>query len=200
MDTTDQLAGYREKRRFKDTPEPAGKSVETATGHLRFVVQKHAASQLHYDFRLELDGTLKSWAVPKGPSLNPQEKRLAIQVEDHPLDYMDFEGTIPEGNYGAGTVMVWDMGTYYADPNADCGKNQQLIRQGLRRGKLTIILDGEKLRGEFTLVRMKGKGDKSWLLIKHEDPEARQKDITEKDASVKTGHTLDEITGPEDAT
>src|SRR5262249_38351792 len=131
-------------RRFDQTPEPEGK-VEKKKGH-RFVVQKHRATQLHYDFRLEMDGVLKSWAVPKGPSLDPGDKRLAMHVEDHPVSYFDFEGTIPAGNYGAGTVMVWDMGTW--EPVGDAAEM-------LRKGDLKFRLRGKKLKGEFALVHMK---------------------------------------------
>src|SRR6202047_812131 len=141
------LEEYRRKRDFRKTPEPAGNSParEKATAPLSFVIQEHAARRLHYDFRLELDGVLKSWAVPKGPSLDPREKRLAVQVEDHPLDYRNFEGTIPEGEYGGGTGMVWGRGTW--EPLGDPEKNY-------RAGKLTFILHGDKLRGKWTLIRM----------------------------------------------
>src|SRR5712691_8086310 len=142
------LTSYQRKRRFNSTPEPRGKSGRAA-GALRFVVQKHHATRLHYDFRLELDGTLKSWAVPKGPSLNPGDKRLAIMVEDHPLDYRTFEGVIPEGNYGAGTVMLWDEGTYDV-PGTDAAQTEYAVDEGLRQGRLHIVLHGKKLKGEFS--------------------------------------------------
>jgi bifunctional non-homologous end joining protein LigD len=155
------LARYKQKRDFNKTPEPKGAEAKEGRGKLSFVIQKHDASRLHYDFRLEMDGVLKSWAVPKGVPIEKGEKRLAMEVEDHPLEYGTFEGTIPEGNYGAGTVMLWDRGTYdvlESDPS-----------QGLKAGKLRILLHGKKLKGEWHLVRMRGhdEGDKkAWLLIK----------------------------------
>ena len=148
------LVGYYRKRHFAKTPEPRGSSKRTR-GSLRFVVQKHDASRLHYDFRLELGGTLKSWAVPKGPSLDPADKRLAIMVEDHPLDYRTFEGTIPEGNYGAGTVMVWDEGTYSAAGAANRSESERLLRDGLQAGHLSIVLAGHKLKGEEIVAAMR---------------------------------------------
>lgn len=179
------LSTYRKKRNFKSTPEPFGKSKRRTKQHI-FVVQKHAAQRLHYDFRLELDGVLKSWAVPKGPSLNPSEKRLAVHVEDHPLDYASFEGTIPAGEYGGGTVLVWDRGTWTSTEPDD----------SLDRGKLTFRLKGEKLRGAWTLVRMKGQGNsKNWLLIKSRDEFADgSTDVTlESPRSVESGLTLEEF-------
>jgi bifunctional non-homologous end joining protein LigD len=159
------------------------------------VVQKHAASHLHYDFRLEMDGVLKSWAIPKGPSLNPADKRLAMQVEDHPFDYKDFEGIIPEGNYGAGTVMVWDEGTYESLDDKDHSKTAQekVLRKELRTGSLKFRLNGTKLKGEFALVQTKGRGDRSWLLIKHRDKYASDKPVTDKDKSVVSKKTLQQI-------
>src|SRR5450631_489853 len=160
------LEEYQRKRRFTDTPEPPPE-VEKNEGH-RFVVQKHLASRLHYDFRLEMDGVLKSWAVPKGPSLDPAEKRLAMAVEDHPVSYLKFEGIIPEGNYGAGTVMVWDIGTW--EPVGDA-------QAMLAKGDLKFRLKGEKLQGEFVLAHMKsrrpGTKGNEWLLIKHRDDEVQ---------------------------
>ncbi len=168
------LATYRRKRDFEKTPEPAGRPARRPGRALRYVVQKHDARRLHYDFRLELDGVLKSWAVPKGPSLDPTQKRLAVEVEDHPLEYGTFEGTIPQGEYGAGSVIVWDRGTWtpHEDPHA-----------GLRKGSLKFELDGEKLHGGWALVRMKGSESKpQWLLIKERDDAvrpAREYDVTE---------------------
>jgi len=183
------LEEYKRKRDFKQTPEPppkVGKGEQR-----RFVVQKHRATRLHYDFRLEMEGVLKSWAVPKGPSLDPADKRLAMQVEDHPVSYFDFEGTIPAGNYGAGTVMVWDMGTWEPQGNA---------AEMLRKGDLKFRLDGQKLKGDFALVHMKSRrpGTKGteWLLIKHRDAYVQEGyDIEQYDYSVLTKRTMDEIAG-----
>ncbi|MGE0006963.1 MAG: DNA polymerase ligase N-terminal domain-containing protein [Parvibaculaceae bacterium] len=160
------LASYHRKRSFAATPEPRGR-VGRKKGR-SFVIQKHDASRLHFDFRLELDGVLKSWAVTRGPSLDPKEKRLAVRVEDHPLDYGGFEGTIPAGQYGGGTVMLWDTGEW--QPEGD-------PHEGLRKGKLSFILKGRRLKGGFTLVRMrKDRSGRSarenWLLIKQRDKEA----------------------------
>jgi bifunctional non-homologous end joining protein LigD len=186
------LTTYRQKRHFEATPEPRGSEVRSA-GALHFVVQKHQASRLHYDFRLELDGTLKSWAVPKGPSLNPADKRLAVMVEDHPLDYRTFEGTIPEGNYGAGTVMVWDQGTYTARTTANPEEGERMLREGLEGGHLTFVLNGQKLKGEFALVKLKrGKGNE-WLLMKKRDEWASDADVIESDRSAVSGRTMAEI-------
>ncbi|MES1216026.1 MAG: DNA ligase D [Bacteroidota bacterium] len=187
------LAKYKEKRSFKKTPEPiGGKNME---GSLRFVVQKHNATNLHYDFRLEMKGVLKSWAVPKGPSMDPSIKHLAMMVEDHPYDYRTFEGIIPKGNYGAGTVMVWDEGTYEdAEKNFDDKKQQEkdLLHQ-LNTGKLKFILHGKKLKGEFALVKTAARGDNAWLLMKLKDKFATTDDITEKDRSVISRKTLEQI-------
>lgn len=192
------LTKYRQKRRFSETPEPVGKPKKRAK-ELRFVVQKHHASRLHYDFRLELDGALKSWAVPKGPSLNPQDKRLAMMVEDHPYDYRTFEGTIPAGNYGAGTVMVWDQGTFHAYQEADPKKGYKLLKHGLESGDLKFTLHGSKLNGSYALVRTKGRGENSWLLIKKTDEHSTEDDVTALDRSAVTGRTLKEITAGAEA-
>ncbi|HEY4733555.1 MAG TPA: DNA ligase D [Gemmatimonadaceae bacterium] len=197
-----QLAEYRKKRDFSRTREPSGeKEVAPArAGRLRFVIQKHAASHLHFDLRLELDGVMKSWAVPKGPSLDPSVKRLAMQVEDHPIDYNTFEGTIPQGEYGGGTVMLWDRGTYSSDAATSDDDEEDVLREGLRRGDLKITFHGERLHGSFALVRMKFSRDGSssakpqWLLIKHRDEFATEDDVVaENMTSVDTGRTMDEI-------
>jgi bifunctional non-homologous end joining protein LigD len=161
---------------------------------LSFVVQKHAARQLHYDFRLELDGVLKSWAVPKGPSLDPSVKHLAMMVEDHQLEYRKFEGVIAEG-YGAGKVIVWDNGTYHSVESANPVKGKELLRQGLNKGDLKFILNGKKLKGEFALVKMKGSkvGKNAWLLIKKKDKYATIEDVLKKDKSVISNKTIEEI-------
>jgi bifunctional non-homologous end joining protein LigD len=194
------LTLYKKKRIFSQTPEPEGKK-QSSTDTLRFVVQKHAASRLHYDFRLELQGVLKSWAIPKGPSSNPEDKRLAMMVEDHPFDYRSFEGIIPEGNYGAGTVMVWDEGTYEAlgyegEPKE---KQEKILLRELKEGDMKIVLHGKKLKGAYALVKLKKNSDNSWLLIKKADKYASQKDITKKDKSVISERTLDEITNDSDS-
>jgi len=182
----DKLATYRRKRSFKSTREPQGGRLRRRH-KLTFVVQKHRASHLHYDFRLEAEGVLKSWAVPKGPSLDPQQKRLAVRVEDHPYEYRKFEGTIPKGNYGAGEVIVWDRGNYRG---AD-GDGEEAIVKGLRRGALGIILHGKKLKGGFSLVRLKR--PRQWLLIKKRDSFASTCDITHNDKSVKSGRRLPDV-------
>jgi bifunctional non-homologous end joining protein LigD len=189
------LKKYKEKRDFKKTSEPKGKT-EKAKDNLIFVVQKHDATTLHYDFRLELDGVLKSWAVPKGPSLNPKEKRLAMMVEDHPFDYKDFEGVIPKGNYGAGEVIVWDKGTYHSIETDDKKKSIPLLRQGLEKGDLKFTLHGKKLNGQFALVNMKRPKQNAWLLIKKKDEFATEEDILLNDRSVVSGKGINEIESP----
>lgn len=164
------LLKYKEKRNFNVTPEPGAKKTIT-TKKLAFVIQRHKASRLHYDFRLEMDGVLKSWAVPKGPSLNPDDKRLAMMVEDHPYDYKDFTGIIPEGNYGAGIVEIWDKGTYTALKDDKKGNDEKFLLAGLKEGSVKVVLKGKKLKGEFALVKLKNNnaGENAWLLIKHRD-------------------------------
>ncbi len=196
-----QLAEYRKKRDFSRTEEPSGDEGASAKrpGRLRFVIQKHAASHLHFDLRLELDGVMKSWAVPKGPSLDPSVKRLAMQVEDHPIDYNTFEGTIPKGEYGGGTVMLWDRGTYSADAATSSREEEDVIRESLKRGDLKITFHGDRLHGSFALVRMKFPRDGSsskpqWLLIKHRDEFATDEDVVaENMTSVESGRTMEEI-------
>ena len=190
------LALYKKKRVFSQTPEPEGKK-KLSKDALRFVVQKHAASHLHYDFRLEMQGVLKSWAIPKGPSQNPAEKRLAMMVEDHPFDYRTFEGIIPQGNYGAGTVMVWDEGTYELLDAEGLSKEEQekIAYRELKQGNLKIVMHGKKLKGAYALVKLKGNSDNSWLLIKKDDKYASESDITKKDKSVVTRRTMDQIAG-----
>lgn len=183
------LKEYRKKRRFDTTPEPAGRDEMPSSGKsLAYVIQKHQASHLHYDFRLEWNGVLLSWAVPKGPSLDPSVKRLAMQVEDHPVEYGGFEGVIPEGEYGGGTVMVWDRGTWTPEvPDVNAARE---------KGDLKFTLHGAKLKGSWVLVRTRGFGGKrsSWLLIKHRDQFASAKDIAEEEPrSALTGHLLAEI-------
>lgn len=184
------LTEYNNKRKFDKTPEPeAGKSTDKNS--MRFVVQRHQASHLHYDFRLELDGVLKSWAVPKGPSMNPKDKRLAMMVEDHPYDYRTFEGEIPKGNYGAGTVTIFDEGTYQslaADRNDDANE----LRQGLEKGSLKFRLNGEILKGEFALVKIKNNEQNAWLLIKHKDEFSTDKDFDIEKLAEKEAKTSEE--------
>jgi bifunctional non-homologous end joining protein LigD len=180
---------YRKKRKFDVTAEPRGR--QRRRGGDRYVIQKHAARRLHYDLRLELDGVMKSWAVTRGPSLDPGEKRLAVQVEDHPIEYNNFEGTIPQGEYGGGTVMIWDRGRWIAEGDP---------HQGYAEGRLDFVLEGEKLHGRWHLVRMRSRQrdrHDNWLLIKGKDEEsrsARGKDIlAEQPLSVATGRSMDEI-------
>ena len=183
------LAVYKQKRNFHKTSEPSGKKKGKGDS-LIFVVQEHSATNLHYDFRLEMEGVLKSWAVPKGPSMNPDDRRLAMKVEDHPYDYKDFEGTIPEGNYGAGNVIVWDTGTYHSIDSLEKKESEKSLLAGLKKGHISFILEGKKLRGEFALVQMRGQKENMWLLIKKNDSFASKKDILVKKRSVLSGKTL----------
>lgn len=181
------LEEYRRKRNFKSTPEPAPGRVKIKHKQLAYLIQKHAATRLHYDFRLEWQGVLLSWAVTKGPSLNPADKRLAVRTEDHPLEYGGFEGTIPKGEYGGGTVMLWDEGTW--EPVEDA-------QTGLEHGHLSFVLHGQRLKGRWDLIRMRGDQKReNWLLIKEKDEEARAEgDFLETSAfSVESGRTMDEI-------
>src|SRR5262245_53723926 len=186
------LSLYKKKRSFNETPEPKGKKKSSGRT-LKFVVQKHDATSLHYDFRLEMEGVLKSWAVPKGPSLNPQDKRLAMMVEDHPYDYRTFEGIIPKGNYGAGTVIVWDEGTYQALEQGTKKEQEKSLLQQLKKGSLKFRMHGNKLKGEFALVKLKNGEANAWLLIKHRDEYATEEDITKKDKSVVSKKTIEQI-------
>jgi bifunctional non-homologous end joining protein LigD len=183
------LSAYRVKRDFATTPEPRGHSRGAPAAHLHFVIHKHASRRLHFDLRLELDGVFKSWAVPRGPSLNPRDKRLAVQVEDHPLEYGDFEGIIPKGQYGAGAVQIWDRGAW-----APVGPTAP--EAALKQGELTFALRGRRLKGGFALVRMDGArgsaGAPSWLLIKRNDPHARANGeaVLREDRSIASGRTM----------
>jgi len=185
------LKEYAAKREFERTPEPKP-GLRPSGDRLIFVVHKHAARALHYDLRLELEGVLKSWAVPRGPSLDPSLKRLAVLVEDHPLDYKDFEGVIPEGSYGAGSVIIWDKGFYHHPSARDENESEKLLLDGLRKGDLKFILEGEKLHGEFALVRMR-KDAKSWLLLKKKDRNAAKGEILKESRSVVSQKALEEM-------
>lgn len=192
MDAKDSLRKYRKKRDFKHTPEPKGLKKPLRTQPV-FVIQKHDASRLHYDFRIEIEGVLKSWAVPKGPSTNPREKRLAVETEDHPLEYAHFEGIIPQGEYGAGTVLIWDTGTYrnLKEKNGE----EVPLSTCYDSGHITIWLEGKKLTGGYALTRFKKENNNQWLLVKMDDKEAdplRNPVFTEP-KSVVSGKTLEEI-------
>jgi DNA ligase D-like protein (predicted 3'-phosphoesterase) len=186
-----RLDEYRRRRDFDSSAEPAGKAT-SGPGH-RFVIQHHAASSDHYDFRLEVDGVLKSWAVPKGPSTDPRDKRLAMPTEDHPLEYAGFEGVIPAGEYGGGTVMVWDDGEYENTSHRD-GEPVPLA-EALDRGHATFVLHGQKLTGGYALNRMRRDGRESWLLVKERDSDAdaRRKPVRSQPRSVSTGRTMNQI-------
>src|SRR5215212_1228460 len=188
-----KLSTYRSMRDFSKTAEPSGERTVAASRQLRFVIQKHAARRLHYDLRLELGGVFKSWAVTRGPSLDPADKRLAVEVEDHPLDYGDFEGTIPQGEYGGGTVQLWDRGFWLPEGNRSA-------EEQLAKGELKFVLAGERLQGGFVLVRMRhdrnGGKRTNWLLIKHRDEfakEGKANDILDADQSVASGRSMDQI-------
>src|SRR6516225_3901910 len=194
------LERYAAKRAFTRTPEPAPQAAAARSGPLLFVVQKHAARRLHYDFRLELDGVLKSWAVPKGPTPELGAKRLAVEVEDHPFEYASFEGVIPAKEYGAGNVIVWDCGVYSPDEGgqyafAERAAAEARVRAELAAGKLSIFLCGEKLKGSFTLVRTRTANQ--WLLIKHKDRFAQPNDVLARHLSVLSNVSLDQLE-PED--
>jgi DNA ligase D-like protein (predicted 3'-phosphoesterase) len=189
------LQEYNKKRDFEATREPEGKVTAKIGNRLIFVIQKHNAKSLHYDLRLEADGVLKSWAVPKGPSLDPQEKRLAMMVEDHPLSYAEFEGLIPEGEYGAGSVIIWDKGDY-KDVQEENGQTVPMS-EAIRRGRIEVELQGEKLRGRFALIKaqLPGREENSWLLVKMRDKFAdpAQNPVATQPASVVSGRTNQEL-------
>jgi bifunctional non-homologous end joining protein LigD len=188
------LGTYFKKRNFRHTPEPKGEPVKSGGRTLAFVVQEHHASRLHYDFRLEIDGVLKSWAVPKGPSLDPHEHHLAVMTEDHPFEYRKFEGVIPKGNYGAGNVIIWDEGWY--EPRAETADPEKTLRAELKKGHITFVLHGKKLQGEFALIKMQKSSDQdAWLLVKKGDAFATTADITQRDESVKTHRRVDDLGG-----
>jgi len=180
------LSRYRKKRDFSTSPEPKGTSKKRGN-RLIFVVQKHRASHLHYDLRLEMGGVLKSWAIPRGPSLNPKDRRLCIRVEDHPYDYKDFEGNIPAGNYGAGDVIIWDRGTYEGANQ----ESEESLLEMLRKGSFSLILNGKKLAGGFSLIRMRRPNQ--WLLVKKRDEFASSKDIIRNERSVISGRKLPDV-------
>lgn len=192
-----RLTRYKEQRNFEQTDEPNGNGDDFDWAKKRplFIIQKHAASSLHYDFRLEVDGVLKSWAVPKGPSTDPREKRVAIPTEDHPLGYSEFEGVIAEGNYGAGTVMIWDRGSYSNLKHSEGDKEAGPVSGQIKDGHLTVWLDGEKIKGGYALIRTDRGDEERWLLIKMDDQEAdaRRNPTSTENTSVSSGRTLDEI-------
>ena len=195
--TKASLKDYQEKRDFSRTPEPSGQGTGTSREPV-FVIQKHAASHLHYDFRLEVDGVLKSWAIPKGPSTDPKDKGLAVPTEDHPLEYVDFEGTIPAGEYGGGTVLVWDTGPYR---NLTEKKGVSLpMGQAVEHGHVKVWLEGKKLKGGYALTRFKTGKDESWLLVKADDEavDPSRNPVATEPQSVLSGRTLEEIAGEQD--
>lgn len=189
-----RLKEYQSKRNLTETPEPKAKIAHSHEKQLVFVVHKHRATRLHYDLRLELNGVLLSWAIPKGPSLNTADKRLAIMVEDHPFDYRTFEGTIPKGNYGAGEVIIWDEGNYAAANATNRKESEKLIAAGLKKGHLDLVFNGQKMKGSYTLIHTHGMGEKNtWLLMKKKDEFSSQTDITKLDRSVTTNRTIEDI-------
>jgi len=193
MPKESKLKSYALKRNFKKTMEPSGKKPAGKKGNV-FVIQKHDATNLHFDFRLQIDGVLASWAVPKGPSVNPKVRRLAVQVEDHPLAYGNFEGTIPQGQYGGGTVMLWDKGTYI-NLRAEKKQGAADMAESLKQGVIEIWLKGKKLQGGYNLIRTYGLGKNSWLLIKAKDENAQAKmePVKYELTSVKSGKTMEQI-------
>jgi DNA ligase D-like protein (predicted 3'-phosphoesterase) len=187
----EQLSEYRDKRNLGRSGEPAGSK---GRGHRRprFVVQEHLASSLHYDFRLEADGALKSWAIPKGPAADPAQKRLAVPTEDHPLEYEDFEGVIPEGEYGAGEVIVWDTGTY-DNQSRDSGGHELSVAEAIGHGHVSFVLHGKKLRGGYSLTKMRRGGREAWLLVKKADEFAGGDPVETSPESVKSGKTVGQL-------
>jgi DNA ligase D-like protein (predicted 3'-phosphoesterase) len=196
-DSDQALEAYEQKRDLSKTPEPSdGESeLDWASERPVFVIQKHDASSLHYDFRIEVEGVLKSWAVPKGPSTDPSDKRLAVPTEDHPLDYADFEGVIPEDEYGGGTVLIWDRGSYRNLKDSDGEEEAESVSQQIDNGHVTIWLNGAKIAGGYALIRTDQGDDERWLLIKMDDDEAdaRRNPVSTEPKSVKSGRTLEEI-------
>jgi DNA ligase D-like protein (predicted 3'-phosphoesterase) len=198
VDTRDKLQQYKKKRDFRKTPEPGEAEADLSWAEARpiFVIQKHQARRLHYDFRIEVDGVLKSWAVPKGPATHPKEKRLAVPTEDHPLGYANFEGVIPEDEYGGGTVMIWDRGSYSNLKTVAEGEEAApSVADQIENGHVTIRLAGQKLCGGYALIRTGSGGNARWLLIKMDDDaaDARRKPVSTQPRSVVSGRTLDEI-------
>jgi DNA ligase D-like protein (predicted 3'-phosphoesterase) len=186
-----KLRAYRDKRDFRRTPEPKGRAGASKRDRPRFVIQKHDASTLHYDFRLEADGVLKSWAVPKGPSTNPKDKQLAVRTEDHPIEYMDFEGVIPEDEYGGGSVIVWDAGSY---GNLSERRGEEIsVADAIDRGHVSVWLEGKKLSGGYALTRFRG--EEQWLLVKMNDDEAdaRRNPTRSQPESVLSGRTIEDV-------
>jgi DNA ligase D-like protein (predicted 3'-phosphoesterase) len=199
MSAHDKLEHYRDRRDFRRTREPAGGQQKPGTRPI-FTIQKHDASRLHYDFRLEVGNVLKSWAVPKGPSTDPREKRLAVETEDHPLEYADFEGTIPESEYGGGTVLVWDAGWYRNLKLDDAGHEKTSMAQAYRDGHLAFWLEGKKLRGGYALTRFRHEhGKAQWLLVKMDDQaaDARRNPVSSEPQSVLSGRTIKQVAAAE---
>lgn len=194
MTPNKRLEEYQKKRNFSKTSEPSGDKEGKEEKKRKFVIQKHDASNLHYDFRLEMDGVLKSWAIPKGPSTDPSEKRLAMPTEDHPLDYIDFEGVIPEGEYGAGTVMVWDTGPY-RNLRQEKDDDQKSMHESWKDGKIEVWLDGQKIQGGMVLIKTGSGDDERWLIIKMDDDgaDARRNPTSTEPKSVISGRTMEEI-------
>ncbi len=196
-DLSDKTKKYRSKRNFSRTPEPGDKKAHLVWANKRpiFVIQKHDASNLHYDFRIEVDGVLKSWVIPKGPSTDPSEKRLSLATEDHPLDYANFEGVIPEEDYGGGTVMIWDRGNYRNLKEEESDEDLQSVAEQIESGHVTIWLEGKKLSGGYALIRTGDEDDSRWLLIKMDDEkaDARRNPTSTESTSVVSGRTLNEI-------